>query len=134
MNIVDRLLQTEPVVLETAEEREIELKRLSKLMGEPFILRCKGLPGNRYTELATIAVDKNGKPDISKAHDVNILIAVAGTISPDLKDQRLLQHFKCSTPKDLICKLLNGGEIARVAEAVTELSGFGEDSDDEIKN
>ena len=32
MNIVDRLLQTEPVVLETAEEREIELKRLSKLM------------------------------------------------------------------------------------------------------
>ena len=134
MNIVDRLLQVEPGVLETAEEKEMEFRRLSKLLGEPFILRCKGLPGNRYAELSAMAVDKKGNMDISKAHDANILIAVAGTISPDLKDQRLLEHFKCSTPNDLICKLLNGGEITTFAEAVTELSGFVADSVDEIKN
>ncbi len=134
MNIVERLMQVEPDALDRVEEEDVEIKRLSRLFGEPFLVRCKGLPGGRYTEIASGITDKKGKVDVARAYEVNVRAALAGIVSPDLKDGELQAHFKCKTPKDLLEKLFNGGEISKIADTVTELSGYGEDADDEIKN
>lgn len=134
MNIVERLMLVEPDAFDRAEEKDIEMKRLSKKFGEPFSVRCKGLPGEQYTELASGLTDKKGNVDVAKAYGVNAKVALAGIISPDLRDKGLQDHFGCKTPKELLEKFFNGGEIAKIADTVAELSGFGEDADDEIKN
>lgn len=134
MNIVERLMQVEPDTLDRIEEKDIEIKRLSKKFGEPFLVRYRGLPGDQYTEVISDIADKKGNVNAAKAYRANIRVALAGIISPDLKDERLQAHLKCKTPKDLLERLFNGGEITRIADAIGELSGFGEDADDEIKN
>ena len=55
-------------------------------------------------------------------------------VSPDMKDRELQKHFGCATPKDLLDKFFNGGEISKIADAVTELSGYGKDKKKKVKN
>lgn len=134
MNIVDKLLTVDPEVFGKAEEREIPMKRLSKLLGEPFSVCCRGISGGRFTEISSTAVDDDGDVAYDKAFDVHVRLALAGMVSPDLKDKQLLEHYHCPTPKDLLLLLFNGGEIAKIADEVTDLSGYGKDSDKKIKN
>lgn len=134
MNIVDRLLNVNPEVFKEEEKREIPMKRLSILLGEPFSVCCRKISGERFTEISSLAVDEDGETDYSRAFDLHVQLALAGMVSPDLKDKQLLEHFHCPTPKDLLVFLFNGGEIAKIADVVTELSGYGDDSDKKIKN
>lgn len=133
-NIVDKLMQINPSIFDEVEECEIEIKRLSAKLGEPFIVRCRALPGERFTELKGKMLDKKGNLRQDKVFEANVLAALEGIVSPDLKNEQLLKHYGCKLPKDLVLKLFNGGEIAKIADKVTELSGFGDDSDDEVKN
>ena len=67
-------------------------------------------------------------------HSVNVNLSLAGMVSPDMKDRELQKHFGCATPKDLLDKFFNGGEISKIADAVTELSGYGKDKKKKVKN
>ena len=51
-----------------------------------------------------------------------------------MKDKDLQEHFGASTPGQLIEKIFNGSEIGAIADAITELSGFGGNVVEEIKN
>lgn len=134
MNIVDKLLQLDAEKLSKKEERVIEMPRLTKLLGEPFLVHCKALSGERYTDLTSVAVSDKGDFEYGKAYQANVLLALETIIEPDLKNEELQKHFGCRTPKDLLEKLFNGGEISRIADTATDLSGFGKGSDEEIKN
>ena len=54
---------------------------------------------------------------------------------PDLRDERLLQHFGMSTPKDL-AELLFDGEISEIADQISDFYGDEEDgtTEEDIKN
>lgn len=135
MSLTDRLLKLDAGTVNTEQSGEIEIKRLSKLTGEPFLVKCKALSGQEYTEISmTIIDDKKNRVNYDKAYDVNTRVALAGIMDPNLKDKSLLKHYNCPTPKELLEKLFNGGEIAGIASLVTNLSGYGEDSEDELKN
>lgn len=69
-----------------------------------------------------------------KAFDANVLIAAEGMVEPDLKNKELQKHFGVATPKDLVEKLFLGGEIVDLADTVRLLSGYSEETDDDIKN
>lgn len=134
MSIVDKLLKLDAGKLEEKPEKVIEIPRLTELLGEPFLVRCTNLTGERYAELTAVAVSKSGKFDYMKAHKANTLIAAEGIVEPDMKNEEIQKHFGCSTPKDLVEKLFNGGEISKIADVITDLSGYGKESDEEVKN
>ena len=134
MSIVDKLLKLDAGKLEEKPEKAIEIPRLSELIGEPFMVRCTAITGDRYSELTSVAVSKSGKFEYEKAYKANVLVALESIVEPDLKNEELQKHFNCRTPKELLEKLLNGGEISKIADISTELSGFGNDTDEEIKN
>ena len=61
MNLVDILLNadTNAVLAEKTEEYEVE--RLSKILGEKFVLTLKAIPAKRYSEIQTTAINVNNK-------------------------------------------------------------------------
>lgn len=134
-NLINILMETDPEKLERNTRKEVEIQRLSQTLGTPFMVTVKALPGDRYTELATgNLMSKDGEVDYSNAYKANLLVALEGIVSPDVRDRELQKHFNCATPKDLMEKLFNGGEITKIADAVTVISGYGKDTDNEIKN
>lgn len=134
MNLVEKLMKMDRNKLEQIPMGEVEIKRISDLCGEPFIVKCKAISGNRHTELTALMTNKKGDLDLGKAYKVNTLMAVEGVVEPDLKNEELQKHFGCKTPKDLAEKLFPGGDMAKVGELISELSGFTKETDEEIKN
>lgn len=133
-NIVNTLMELDPEKLVRKTRKEIEIKRLSNIMGKPFMVSVAAIPGERYMELAGNMVDEEGAVDFAQLHSVNVNLSLAGMVSPDMKDRELQKHFGCATPKDLLDKFFNGGEISKIADAVTELSGYGKDKKKKVKN
>lgn len=134
MNTVDILLGLDNSVLEVDNTREMEIKRLSKAAGKPFIVKLQGVPAKRFTKIVDGISDKNGiRTD--KAYDANINLIAIGMVDPSMKDKALLDKFECSTPGELVEKLFKPSEIGALADAITELSGFGGDNTvTEVKN
>lgn len=134
MNVVELLLGMETEKLAEVPTTEKKMKRLSELTGQPFVVKMKALPGKQITELSTFAYNKKGEMDKSKAFDANALTATAGMVEPDLKNKDLQKHFGVATPKDLLEKLFLPGEIVDLADTVRTLSGYDEETDDDVKN
>lgn len=134
MNTVDILLGLDNSVLEVNNTKEMEIKRLSKAAGKPFIVKLQGVPAKRFTKIVDGISDKNGiRTD--KAYDANINLIAIGMVDPSMKDKALLDKFECSTPGELVEKLFKPSEIGALADTITELSGFGGDNTvAEVKN
>lgn len=92
-------------------EKEIKLKRLSEMCGEPVVFKLKALPYNRSVE-------------IGKMDEMNVHCVLAGVVEPNLKDSALLEHFKAPTPAELVKKMLLPGEIEDISREIEKLSGY----------
>ena len=113
----------------------VRAKRLSEIAGEDVFVTVSALPGDRYAEISTTSV-RNGKLDFSRVYDMQSLMVAEAVKDPDLKNAELQRHFGAATPRDLARILFPGGEIARLADVVTELSGYSGDEGlvEQVKN
>lgn len=132
---IDQLMKLDRGKLLEVPTKKIRAKRLSALLGNKFYVTIKALPGDQYTELASVSTKKNGDFDAGKARRAQGLIVLAGLVDPDPRNKELMQHFGAETPKDLIEMLFPGGELTDVANEIGRLSGFvdEEEEDDEVE-
>lgn len=134
MSNVDLLMGLDADKLTAIPEKELKIPRLSKLAKADFVVKVKAISAKRFTELVGSVRAKDGSVDTGKAYEANVKIALAGMADPSMKDKDLMEKFGCSTPMQLIEKIFQGGEIGMIADAVTELSGFGGNAVEEVKN
>ena len=134
INLVEKLLKLDKGIIDFDNVKEIEFKRLSSKIGEPFVVEDRGLSGDRYNEIASMMFSGKGTVDAQKTFKVNCLFALEAMVSPDLKDKDLLEHFECATPLELLKKMFLPGEIAKISEEVGKLSGFSDNVEEEVKN
>ena len=134
MSNVDLLMGLDADKLAEVPFKDLKISRLSQLTGADFIVRVKAIPAKRFTELVSGLRAKDGSVDTAKAYEANVKIALAGMTDPSMKDKDLQEKFGCSTPMQLIEKIFQGGEIAVIADTITELSGFGGNVVEEVKN
>lgn len=97
-----------------------EVKRLSRLVGEPVTLELVGLPYGKAQDLKDAGQDQE------------VLILLAGC--PDLKAPELSAKFGGVTPAETVKAMLLPGEIADLSRAVERLSGYRQNTIREIKN
>lgn len=133
MSLIDKLLQMDSSKLMEMPTREVEMARLTELMGETFTIKCQAIDGERYADIQRSAIDLNKKGGIKNLNlfDMQVLTVIDGVVEPSMKDSKLLKHFGCATPKDLVKKLFLAGEIAELSNVITELSGYDKTEDDE---
>lgn len=134
MSLVDKLLQLDVAKIKMPE-KEIEIKRLSELLGEKVIFKIKAIDGEKYADIQRMSVDYDNMGKIKDIDNfkLQVLTIIEGVIDPNFKDRQLLDHYNCATPEDLVKKLLLAGEIADLANEIAALSGFETELED-IKN
>lgn len=118
---LDMMLRPEvPSVEKELPTASYEIKRLSKLTGQPVALELRGLPYGKAQELKAMETDQ----------EVHILLARC----PELKDEGLKAKFGGVTPAETVKAMLLPGEIADLSRAVERLSGYRQNTIREIKN
>lgn len=135
MNTIDLLIGLDAKKVKSPTQ-EVNMKRLSELAGAPVIFKCQALDSSTYNDIQNDAMDMNDKKgtvdyDVEKSQTFTVL---NGVVEPNLKDKKLLEHYNVVTPKDLLKKLLLPGEIIILFNLINNLSGFGKDAIENIKN
>ena len=111
-DVIAMLLRPEsPDVRKQLPTAEYEVKRLSELYGEPFILKLQGITYDGISDLKGVA-------------DGDLQIILEGTVSPNLRDSRLTERYGCATPAELVKAIFLPGEIAEIVKAVEKLCGY----------
>ena len=135
MNLVEKLLAVDKKEFNKIEKKEIKSRQLSKLLGADAKATIQAVDGDLFGGLSASGLDEKGEVDYGRAFSTNAKIAAAGIVDPDLKDEALLKHLGVATPADAAKKIFKG-EVNRIAEEVSMLSGFKDEetTDNEIKN
>lgn len=139
MNLVEELLRADAKSVDERETKKIKSRRLAKILGksEPVEITLQAIRAKRMNDILAIQFNKKGDFNIDKSFEAKLVCCVEGIIDPPMKDTKLLEHFCPSggTPKDLVLKLFDN-EISEISDAITKLSGVGNDEEDEetIKN
>ena len=133
MSLIDKLLQMDNKTIMEMPKREVEVSRLTQVLGEPFKVVCQAIDGERYADIQKASIDLNKKGGVRNINlfDIQVLTVIDGVVEPSIKDKKLLQHFDCVTPKELVKKLFLAGEIAELSNVITELSGYDKTEEDE---
>ena len=133
MSLIDKLLQMDKAKLMEMPTKEIELPRLSQVLGETFKVKCRAIDGERYADIQRSAIDLNKKGALRNInlYEMQVLTLIEGVVEPSMKDERLLGYFGVVTPKELVKKLFLAGEIAELSNVITELSGYEKSEDEE---
>ncbi|RTE05489.1 phage tail assembly chaperone [Paenibacillus whitsoniae] len=129
-NTLDLLLSIHPDKLKRPV-MDIEIKRLSEAAGGKVLFSIQALTPDEEEEIRGIATSNDGDVDPVKTR---IFAMLAGVKSPNLKDAKLLEKYGVITPKELVTKLLQPGEILQVYNKIMSLSGYGDDAVTELKN
>lgn len=125
VSVLDLLLRPElPDVRKILPEKRMEVKRLSKLTGQPVIFTLRALS---YNEIRKV----QGKP----REDQAVSAVLYGCKDPDFRDKRLVDPEKSvATPLDAIKARLNPGEIDELYVELQMLSGYIHRTLAEVKN
>ena len=110
-DVLELLLSREPK--SPREEKQVKIKRLSPKGEGDVVFTLKSLGYSRAAELKRM--DSPEQP---------LFILLEGVISPNLKDQRLLDHYSAATPAELLKKMLLPGEIDDLCREVEKQSGY----------
>lgn len=127
MSIIDLLMETDIEKLQVNSQKDYEVKRLTKILGEKFIVSCRPLTNEQVTHIGEVS--KNNT-DIK----LNSVLEACRIEGKKLNSKALIDKFKVATPLELLNKLFLPGEIFELYNIVNEISGYGKDSVSEIKN
>jgi hypothetical protein len=125
MDALQALLSAELTI-----ETTVNLKRL----GADFVFKAiDGKTLSRLQEQSTHYVGKGAKREaqLDEQKFGALLIATACT-SLNFGDSQLLKKYEASDAGDVVQKALLAGEIAKISQAVMEISGFN-DMDDQVE-
>lgn len=141
MNLAEVLMNADKKKITDLQTKEYEVKRLSNLLGTPFILTLKEIPPKRVMEINQQAVKMNINKKEGQNVDVDVftlqMLTLVEGIKSGLGDRELLKAYGCATVKELYVKIFKAKEISDIAEAINSLGSYtGDDRGDiaEVKN
>ena len=111
-----------PDVRRERPRKQYEVKRLSKVLGQPAVFTLQGLPYGRVHELQRLT------------EDLECHILLEGCIEPSFKDPALLAKYQAATPLDVLQAMLLRAEFEDLSRAVERLTGYRQTTIKEIKN
>ena len=119
MSIFDKLMETDAEKLQLKESKEVEITRLSKLLGEPFILTCSTLTREQIRHVG----ETGGKDE-----RVAAILESCRLDGHKLTDKALLDKFGVVSGKEVVWKLFRSGEISSIYQTIGNLSGYATDA------
>lgn len=138
MNLADALLAADAGQVTKKERKEYEVKRLSGILGSPFVLELKQIPNKRVREIQDFSMKINGRDMSVDQYKLSMGLLCDGIANKDFDNQDVLKHYGVATRKELFDVLFNAGEIQDIANVISDLCGFNnkktEEQVNEVKN
>lgn len=138
MNLADALLAADAGKITKKEHKSHEVKRLSAILGEPFVLDLRQIPNKRVREIQDDSMKIEGGKTSVDQYKLTMGLLCDGIANKDFDNRDVLKHYGAATRKDLFDTLLNAGEIQEIANIISELCGFDskktEEQVDAVKN
>ena len=126
MSILDLLLETDIDKLQNNNSKNYEIKRLTKILGEKFIVTCTVLTNEQMMHIAEIS-----KTNIDIK--LNAVLEACKIEGKKLNNEELMKKFNVVSVKELIGKLFLPGEVYELYNIINDLSGYGKDAVKEVK-
>lgn len=123
-----------------SEEKEIVIsKRFQDEKGNPVPFKIRALTQEENETLvkaATISYRDRTGANASKFDRFKYIrsLVVEGTLEPDFRAKELCDAYGVLDPLQIPGKMLYAGEFQRLGDAIAELSGIGDDLEEEVKN
>lgn len=138
MNLADALLAADAGKITKKEHKSYEVKRLSAIMGEPFVLDLRQIPNKRVREIQDDSMKIEGGKTSVDQYKLTMGLLCDGIANKDFDNRDVRKHYGAATRKDLFDTLFNAGEIQDIANIISELCGFDskktEEQVDAVKN
>lgn len=138
MNLADALLAADAGKITKKEHKSYEVKRLSAILGDPFILDLRQIPNKRVREIQDDSMKIEGGKTSVDQYTLTMGLLCDGIANKDFDNRDVLKHYGAATRKDLFDTLFNAGEIQDIANIISELCGFDskktEEQVDAVKN
>ena len=113
---LDMLLVADVAKVKDIPTGKIEIKRLSKQLGQPFFISYRAAT---LDEMKNISENANGNDTEEMKWAIYEL-----TTDPTFKTKELREKYGTTRPVDIVSIILLGGEILMVYNAIMKLSGF----------
>ena len=136
MNLAEALLAADAGKIMKKQTKDLEIKRLSSRIGEPFVLHLRELSPRRVNDIAEMTTEVvDGKPKQNRYKMVLQVICEA-VADKDFDNRDVLKHYGVATRKELFEKLFSVAEIEDIYTEANKLCGYGKEDEtaDEIKN
>lgn len=133
MNLTEMLLSSDISEFKVPE-KELEIKRLTSLYKQPFIITFRAIRPDEEEEIQRdcMTINKDGvEVDSSR---MKYLTVAKCLLSPDVRNKELQKKFNAENHMELLKRLFLIGEVSAVYEQIQELSGYGKDKVEEVKN
>ncbi|MFZ5987084.1 MAG: phage tail assembly chaperone [Bacillota bacterium] len=133
MNLTEMLLASD-INEFRMPEKELEIKRLSNFYKQPFIITFRAIKPDEEEEIQRdcMTITKDGvNLDSSR---MKYLTVAKCLLNPDVRNKELQKKFNAENYMELIKKLFLIGEVSAVYDQIQELSGYGKDKVEEVKN
>ena len=128
MNTLDLLLSVDTSKITEKLKKEIEITRLSKIIGGKFIVTCYPLTNEQTKHLSEHNTSSN--TDV-KLNAINEACRIDGK---KFSDKSLREKFGAVSGVDVISKIFNPGETYDIYRIVNDLSGYTLNAVVEVKN
>jgi hypothetical protein len=126
MSMIDLLLAADASRLTELPTEELEVSRLSALIGEKFTITIGALTMRQFDTLP-------------RGDDFKVHVVLEAIKEPNFRDPKLAEKLMPAgrktplTPVEVVNHLFLPGEIINIYNAITELSGFGEDAVERVE-
>lgn len=127
MSIFDRMMEKNAEILAEKEQAQMEITRLSKAFGEPFIVSCAPISQRQIAYVAEAA--KN-----IQEQRIYFVLECCRVEGKKFSDKVFLDWTGCIKGEEVVKKLFRAGEISGLYQKISALSGYGEDAIRELKN
>ncbi len=133
MNTVDKLLKMDAGKIKK-NEKTVTLY-LSRL-GEEFEFNCKEIDSEYISELQEDSLDLDVEGNVKIRTYNQKVLSIIESCSEVFKNDEIIKHFNCVTPKDLVKKIMTSGEMDELYKEINKLNGYDNEKEkvEDIKN
>lgn len=101
---------------------------------EKFPFKIKAMTGKEFSEYQKLATVFGKKKKISfDSQKFNEQVVLNHVIEPNFKDADSIKKAGCLSPEQFLYRSLLAGEIAELAQQISELSGFDKDMEETVE-
>ncbi|MNB80547.1 Phage XkdN-like protein [compost metagenome] len=102
--------------------------------GKPLLFKIKAMTGQEFDEIRKACTTlKKGRKVEFDSQRFNLKVIINHTAEPNFKDAASIKQVGVTTPEEYVQRVLLAGEIATLAQKISELSGFDVDMSDLVE-